>query len=221
MAKTGFAMDSAQPLNYAPRELQPRRWYRIPLRITAGLAVVFAAIFWGPGLCRWGSVLYWERRALKDGPAPNSLVVDWLVGQRTNNNTPNTSAVEAHLLNLFAGGGSVANFPNFFVGKMLSANGDRRLVILDFDPQAQIGAWWSVRATTIRDSADPRDMQPQDFVIAGNLLPLGSQRLRIFGAQPDSGNPTHLTFDFEIDGNRCTADVWLKNNGTLMIVQRP
>jgi hypothetical protein len=44
---------------------------------------------------------------------------------------------------------------------------------------------------------------------------------KFFAGQPDANNPSHFTFDFELDGTRRTCDAWLNNDGQLIVSRRP
>ncbi|MGA2583611.1 MAG: hypothetical protein ABSG31_10075 [Tepidisphaeraceae bacterium] len=227
-------MEPLHPLHYAPREFRPSQWRRWVMRFLVVAAIVAAGVFWGPGIFKWGSLLYWEHRALGDGPTPNSLVADWTRDASNGSSLQkyivfHTSLAQDHIEELTYGSGNPnANAPNIFAGEMQAPNGERRLVFLDHDPtsvtadeQVLPNDFGMVRCTTIGRTLGPSGIQPQQPVDSVAALPAGSQRLKIFGGQLDATNPSHLTFDFEIDGTRHTADVWLKNDGTMMMAPRP
>lgn len=44
---------------------------------------------------------------------------------------------------------------------------------------------------------------------------------KFFAGQLDPMNPSHFTFDYEMNGQRHTCDAWLDNAGRLLVSQRP
>jgi len=221
-------MPPPQPLNYAPKALQQRRWRRWAARVILVAAVVCPAILWGPGLYRRVSLIYWEHRALVDGPAPNSVVVDWLQPPGGKCNILHACISQTEIQSIIKAGGwsrfPIAGLPNIFAGEMYCPDGDRRLVFINLDPSFEgldggrnCGL---LRGSSMRPSLDSPTSQSSTNIGFGRSILIGSQHLRIFGAQRDAANPSHLTFDCDVDGKRNTVDVWLKDDGTIDIEPR-
>ena len=220
-------MPAPQPLNYAPPELQPRRWRRRVVKIVVALAIVCTAIIWEPRLYRWGSLIYWEHRALTDGPAPNSLVMDWPSVNTVTCNVFHASTAKYPLERLCPPLPSTAVnmgmhlavpqfsfIGNIFAGEMRTPGGKAGIAFLDVILSPGFPSWNVSQGAFV-----PTGWQ-QSFVVSDTHFYIGSQRLKVFGAQLDPSNPSHLTFDIERNGVRRTVDAWLQNNGQFVILPR-
>jgi hypothetical protein len=60
-----------------------------------------------------------------------------------------------------------------------------------------------------------------DRITVGGCPGRALSHWKFFAGQPDPNNPSHLTFDIELDGVRHTCDGWLDNDGKLVVSQRP
>ncbi len=218
-------MDSVKHLNYAPKppaaELHLRRAYR--LVIVAGLA---AAVFlWAPGIIRWATVLYWQHRCLTyDAPENHRIYdCDLTSGHEFYREVnPNQAAYEA----LFSPRAGIGwTMPAIFLHEMRQPDGQPRLVIIDVPrfarPKADHAEIYNLQAETLVPTAFLSQPKSSGLLVLPVDIPADSRRVKFFEGHLDVHNPSHLTFDFEIDGVRHTCDCWLNNGGQLIVARRP
>lgn len=103
-----------------------------------------------------------------------------------------------------------------FVHEMRRPDGAERLVRLYVNPLISNSGGSYVLLFRI-SSTSGLNSQP----VWGSDLFGGTIHVKIFAGQTDAGNPSHFTFDYELDGLRHTCDVWLDNSDQLVISPWP
>ncbi len=218
-------MESVKHLNYAPKppaaEVYLRRAYRTI--IVTGLA---AAIFlWGPGIVRRATVLYWQHRCLTYEASTNHRIyeADLASGQEIYREV---NPVQAAYEELFAPGVGIRwTMPAIFLHEMRQPDGQSRLVIIDvprFEGAKTVhAAIYNLRAETLIPTAFMSQSKSSGLLELPIDIPADGRRIKFFEGHLDPHDPSHLTFDFEIDGARHTCDCWLNNGGQLIASRRP
>jgi hypothetical protein len=216
-------MDSVKHLNYAPKPPAAQIYLRSAYRliVVAGLAAVM--FFWAPGIIRWLTVLYWQNRCLNyDAPQNHRIYeCDLRTGHEIYREVnPNQAAYEE----LFAAGAGIRwTMPTLFLHEMRQPDGQRRLVIIDVP---RLGGRKSaqtinLRAEVLTPTAFLSPPKSSGLLVLPVDIPADGRRIKFFAGHLDEYNPSHMTFDFEIDGVRHTCDCWLKNGGQLIVARRP
>jgi hypothetical protein len=207
-------MTPTRRLDYAPNSALHRRVYHRAFRIVAVAGLIAAGYFWGPGIWKWTQFLYWQHQCLVFSKPPNHLVFD---------SDKSFFEPAAALTRFEKLGGSTRYGHNatIFLHEMRSPNGSAWLVSLSScgtlpDDQIVVG-------TEAR--------RPRGFIeSAGNqysytechfALPEHSKGLRVFAGQLDPVNPSHLTFEYEVNRCKQTMNAWLKDNGQLVLGPEP
>jgi hypothetical protein len=209
-------MDAVKPLNYAPKPPAARRVWRWVYRLIFAVATIVAAVVWGPGIWRRAASIYWEQKCLAFLEPPSHVVLD------TN---PSANVFHSEVCiprSRFEESGSSPPNPSdctIFLHEMRRPDGRRCLMLLTYLGGAPVGpvqlefqyAEWNV------------SLSPQ--LTYWNIVYVPTDRqfahLTFFAGQPDTNNPSHFTFDFNLDGMRHTCDAWLDNDGKLIVSQRP
>jgi hypothetical protein len=212
-------MDAVNPLNYARKPPPASRimlWLYRVIFIGAMLAVL---VFWGPGLWRWGNFLYWQHRCMIYRQSPAHLVLE-----TSNCNIlysefcPPLNSMQRYLDDRTADDGTV------FLHEMQTPSGERRLVLLSISSFSQLAYDANMLRLEYREwsaAVNPQLLKSDEATFAGLESPFISKRhWKFFAAQPDTADPSHFTFDYDLDGARHTCDAWLKDDGQLIVSQR-
>jgi hypothetical protein len=108
-----------------------------------------------------------------------------------------------------------------FLHEMRRPNGMRCLMSLTFSPMFPIGQiGFRIQYLEWNVSLRPQ-MSNWDYLTVATDRGSPLSHWKFFAGQADANNPSHLTFDYEMDGQRQTCDVWLDNDGKLIVSQRP
>jgi hypothetical protein len=207
-------MDAVRPLNYAPKPSIRQRFSRRVYRLILVAALATAAITWGPGIWRHSQLVYWEYQCLHFSQPPEHLV--WEM------NRGNVQHAEVCLPRIqFLGLGAVhATDGTIFLHEMRGPDGTQYLVSLIFSPLYQS------ESNQFRLQYLQWNVSPWPHLSIWNYINVkcagsAQSHYKFFAGQPDPNNASHLTFDYEIDGQRHTCDGWLNNDGQLIVSQRP
>jgi hypothetical protein len=218
-------MESVKHLNYAPKpsaaEVYLRRAYRAI--IVAGLAAV--VFLWGPGAVRWATVLYWQHRCMTFEAAGNHRVYEC---DLTNGREiyREVNPVQAAYEDLFSPGVGIRwTMPAVFLHEMQQPDGQKRLVIIDVPmfpaPKASHTEVYNLQAETLTPTTWMTQPKSSGLLDLPVDISTDGRRIKFFEGHLDSYNPSHLTFDFEMDGARHMCDCWLNNVGQLIVARRP
>jgi hypothetical protein len=209
-------MDAVKPLNYAPKLPTSRRAWRWAYRITLLAAIIIAVIQWGPTMWQRAQSIYWEQQCLAYLLPPDHVVFEVNQGKFIHSEycTPMLRFMRTRI------DPTMPPAVPIFVHGMRRPDGTRRLVILLVmpDPIGNDGFKFSYYAWDV--SLSPQFANWNDLMretIHGSL----QQHWKFFAGQPDLNNPSHFTFDYELDGHRHTYDAWLNNEGQLIVSPRP
>jgi hypothetical protein len=214
-------MDAVNPLNYAPRPRVAKRIWRWIYGLIFAAAIAVAAVEWAPGLYRYVQFLYWQHRCMVFVQPPNHVVFEQ-AGTQIVHTEQCRSVMELD---------STLNGCTIYLHEMHQPDGTRLLIAVSLFPSVASGRsielsiypQISVAEWTI--GPRPRELPTPVIVDWGGTAILwagaNGQHCKIYAGQPDANNPSHFTFDYEIDGTRYTADVWLKDGGQLVGSQRP
>jgi hypothetical protein len=199
----------------------PRRWRmgRRTVFLLLLITSVAIAIVWGPPLKKRATFLYWRHECLNytmpvglvvyDSSTPTQVLSPCIPAQRF-----------AQIMGQVLPSSSV-----IFLHRMNRPDGAERLVELSI--LLNVGA---VRGSilglpgsitfvlTVSSARGSNDTPTCDF---NSLMFPAAAHVKIFTGQPDSQNPSHFAFDYEIDGNRHTSDVWLDNSDHLLMTPLP
>jgi hypothetical protein len=205
-------MSAIGNLDYASRPALRWRLYRRAFVIVAIAGMIAAGWLWGPGIWRWAKFLYWQHECLIYSKPPDHLVFD-------------SQAIyleSAEALTQFEKlGGDSRYWQNatIFLHEMRSPDGSRWLVSLSC-----VGA--SGDFTVMQEARRPQSFinpsgaqyvwHQSDFRVDD-----GTPGLRVLAGQIDSSNPGHLTFEYEVGGQKHIMDGWLKDTGDLVVAARP
>jgi hypothetical protein len=208
-------MEAAKPLNYAPKPSATRRTQRWALRVLAIFLVLAVATLWIRS--GWSTLreIYWERACLRFLQPPGHIVFEINRGTVLHDEicVPESKFLSARVQ---------MRTGSIFLHELRRPDGTRRLVLVNFEP------WWPTDANGVfrvmylswEVSVVPK---PSDWSYI--VVPAGSgtqlTHWKFFAGQPDPADLSHFTFEYEVDGTRHTCDAWLKNDGKLVISQRP
>ena len=216
-------MDAVNPLNYAPRPRAAQRVWRWVYRLLFAAAIAVAAVLWGPGLGRLADFLYWQHRCLIFTQPADHVVYELAPGKIIRAET----CVPALHLDASLTGSTI------FLHEMRRPDGTRLLVSVRLLPSspsqvANPDSHGFFHALTLNEwmvAATPQKLANSGFIYWGSpLVTWGfadDHHWKVFAGQPDENNPSHFTFDYEVDGGRRTCDAWLNNQGQLLASQRP
>jgi hypothetical protein len=191
-----------------------RRW-RAVLWTVAVLAMLFAGITWAPlGIHRLKTA-YWTQQCLDYALPPDHIVVEESVMEDLRI-FERPDAMDRLGADQFR---STSRWPVVFLHGRVSPSGVTRLVCAKsggigeagFDMECDVFAPGT-------GGMEPRYLRSTTSWIAATMHK-GSV-FRIFAGQPDSVDPNHFMFDFEIDGTRSTVDGWLRNDETVLLAVR-
>src|ERR1700728_3449167 len=212
-------MDAVNPLNYAPKPPVAARISRWLYRLVFAGAIAAAFVFWGPGLWRWGNFLYWQHCCLIYWQPPTHVV------RETSNFTiihpelcPPLNSMQRYLEDGTADDGTI------FLHEIQTPSGSRRLVLLSLSASHP-----QIIASPLEFGCVQWSATPHERLLSCNSIEMpdlagpfiSPRHWKFFAGQPDLSNPSHFTFDFELDGARHTCDAWLKDDGELIVSQRP
>ena len=207
--------EATKPLNYAPKPAGTRRVRRWVLRAAVGALLIGLVVFWSTIGASTVRRVYWLNRCLHFQQPAGHLVWEINRGAVVHQEVcaPKHAILDGPLCN---------GCGNIFVHEMQRPDGTSRLVAVVIEP------WWPTDAAgTFRMCY--QTWEPSMFIKETQwgylVVPAGSgtqlSDWKFFAGQPDPANPSHFTFDYDVDGTRHTCDVWLKNDGNLVISQRP
>src|ERR1700683_5574846 len=194
-------MDAVKPLNYARKPPASARIAGWLYRLTFAGAAVAMIIFWGPGLWRWTNFLYWQHRCLIFAEPPAHVVLE------TNNFNivqselcPPLNSMQRYLDDRSADDGTI------FLHEMQTPAGDKRLVLLSISSFTQLAYDANLLRFQYREwstSLRPLLLKSDESTIEGLESPFVSFRhWKFFAGQFDPADPSHFSFEFELDGNR-------------------
>jgi hypothetical protein len=209
-------MDAPNQLNYDPKPPAFHRARRRILRIIAALLIIAVALFW---IITGSSALrraYYLHQCLNFQQPPTHIV--W----ETNRGTILHQEINA-TLNIFTTGPikKVYGAP-VFLHELYRPDGSRRLVSLEFEPwrPGDSPGQFRLLYQSWNVSVTPKATEWNLIAISTSSgTPLS--HWKFFAGQTDPANPSHFTFDYELDGTRHTCDAWLHNDGKLLLSQRP
>jgi hypothetical protein len=207
-------MDAVKPLNYAPKPPAARRVWRRVYRLISALAIIVAAVAWGPGTWRHAESIYWEQKCLHFLQPPNHVVLEM--------NRGNVLHWEVCVpQSRFEGERRFPALGTIFLHEMRRPNSMRCLVSLSDSPIGPSGLGrFRLQCLQWDVSLRPQLLDWDQITIGlghGSIF----SHLKFFAGQPDANNPSHFTFDYELDGLRRTCDAWLDNDGKVIVSQRP
>lgn len=204
-------MEAVQHLNYAPKPTAAQRFWRRIYRLVLAAALLAVALTWGPGLLRRGEELYWLQKCLTfQQPAAHAVF---------EMNRFNVLHSEICLpRNRFMGAPITPDYTIFLHG-MHRPDGAYRLVLLSFTWQPQL-ALTALQYLEWTVSLSPK-LSNWNYITAQTFSGRLNSHWKFFAGQPDPNNASHFTFDYELDGTRHSCDAWLKNDGQLIVSQRP
>ena len=210
-------MDAVNPLNYAPRPRAAQRVWRWAYRLIFVAAIVIAAVQWSPAIWRRAQSIYWEQKCLSFVLPPEHVVFEidgsTIIKSELTKPLNRFEGIHDHRYLLSDGG--------IFLHEMRRPDGARCLVALTCWPIYPNGVT-SFRLEVMQWTISllPR-LNSWNYVSfeAGAVTP--RSHWKFFAGQPDSNNPSHFAFDYELDGTRHTCDGWLNNVGQLIVSQRP
>lgn len=209
-------MDSVKPLDYAPKPPAAERLLRRGYRWVLLAAALAAAILWAPGAWRWADFFYWRYRCLNFALPPSHLMYEIADGKVLHSEA---AVAEIHFNHLAATRVYVATV---YLHEMHRPDGTPWLVSLDLTyvptPSRPLGHVLELHDEQWNVSGPPR-LSRWEGVLFPEIDDL--HHWKFFAGQSDAHNPSHLTFDYELDGERHTCDGWLNNDGRLIISQRP
>jgi hypothetical protein len=210
-------MDAVKPLNYAPKPPAARRvWRRLYIAVFA-MGIIIPAIWLWPGAWRRAELAYWEMKCLRFSQPPSHIVFEM--------NRGNILHCELCMPRIrFEGIDSsriVPSIGTIFLHEMRRPNGMRCLLSLTVSPMFPIEqAGFRVQCLQWNISFWPH-LSKWDYLTVAPGSGSSQSHWKFYAGQPDANNPSHFTFDFELDGQRHTCDGWLDNDGKLIVSQRP
>jgi hypothetical protein len=215
-------MSTPSPLDYAPRPpMHQRRIFRLIIGTFLFVAVLASGWFWMPSLWWQIELLYWEHECLAYVQASGQLVYDSASGR----------SLIPHEWEVFY---SKYSYPGMrsdgtiFLGKLISPNGNRRLVAVDIaDTYNLIGAKRAYprvfQVNGISLTLVHPNQKSAEFLgwIGSSMMPNSkTEKLQVFSGQIDSKDPSHVVFATRLDGRPKDFDVWLQNDDTVVIGER-
>ncbi len=219
-------MDVVKPLNYAPPLKRFHRWNRRGMEIIFFAGIVAAVVVWGPSLLRSTEIYYWQDRALGHRPVAGKIVyeLDLTTGAGM---TPGANSEMAHLKSL----GWTTRAPTYtvFLHEMTESNGTKRLMNLDVDPITNVlsppeSTFSILFYESARTPVKFGDHFEPWIGSAGPIyldIPAKFHHLKVFEGQIDPTNPSHMTFNYDVDGHLHTVDGWIHRDGGLLLSTRP
>ena len=199
--------DRRHELDYAPREAHEvhRAWIRRTIRIIFVLAVTTALIAIAIRLVRQALYLRVQRACMTHVLPPHTVVFQTM---------PTRSANFAPVRTLVP----IDSDTTVFSHERWTPAGASRYVLVNY--------WWNSEEVVISGAQYlPATLMLKSRVSllfppknSGLTLPA---RARIFAGQPDPNDPTHLTIDYELDGQRHVIDGWLTSDGEVKLETRP
>jgi hypothetical protein len=208
-------MDAAKPLNYAPKPPASQHWVRMIYGSLFCVALIIAGVFFGPTI--WGdtTLIFVEHQCLTHALPPDHVVFEIGSGKIIHAEVP---AAESKLL-----GVSTNLVATIYVHRMQLPNGKPVFVDLFAGP---LNNWRPQSTHHFAQLCSERWNIAIHFTILSMNYPdfptfSDDHHWKFFAGQPDPNNPSHFTFDYDVDGNRHACDAWLDNNGKLLISQRP
>jgi hypothetical protein len=209
-------MDAVNPLNYAPRPRAAQRFWRWAYRLIFFAAIVIAAIEWGPGLWSHAQSIYWEQKCLNFMQPPDHVVFEMNRGNILHSElcVPAIRFMGTRVI--------AARVPDstIFLHEMGRPDGTRCILLLGLFPGPNALEQFGLQYMEWTVSLSPR-YSNWNFVMAQTTMGSAFSHWKFFAGQPDVNNPSHFSFDYEMDGTRHTYDAWLKNDGQLIVSQRP
>jgi hypothetical protein len=210
-------MDAVKPLNYAPKPPAARRVWRWVYILIFAAGALIAAVQWGSGLLRRAESIYWQQKCLRFLQPPSHLVFEM---NRANVLHDEICVPRIHFEGI-DNSRIIISDGTIFLHEMRRPNGTRCLMSLTFAPIfpiEQIG--FRIQYLEWDLSLWPR-LSKWDFLTVATDRGSPLAHWKFFAGQPDANNPSHFTFDYEVDGLRHTCDAWLDNDGKLIVSQRP
>jgi hypothetical protein len=212
-------MDSPPTLHYAPGPAPVVRWRRRGIRLI--LLGGFLAILWFWGGAAWTRLnfLYWQHRCLTYLQPPDHIVLE-ILATAPIPSSPSAEVAAPPLVSLGRYDGSVDVWgKTIFLHQMRRPDGTPWLVCLGI----RMVAGYAAEVYTLFDQEFAVDSQLGSFHSNYVSFPPinNADHWKFFVGQPDPVNPSHFTFDYELNGTRHTADAWLDNAGKLLVSVRP
>jgi hypothetical protein len=216
-------MDAVNPLNYSPRPRVASRVSRWAYRLLFLATLIVAAILWGPGLQRHVQFIYWQYQCLSFTQPADHVIYELAPGKIIHSEFCQPA---------LRFDDSLTGSP-VFLHEMRRPDGAKLLVSVRVLPSAAAKSRGTdfnsfFHALNVNEwlvSALPQKLEASQFIYWGSPLATGGiadkHNWKIFAGQPDVNNPSHFTFDYEVDGVRHSCDVWLNNYGQLIASQRP
>jgi hypothetical protein len=220
-------MEELKPLNYQPADATRRNRNNRRAAMAVILTVVVAsAVFWGPLALRWAEFLSWQRQCLNYSDSPDHVVCELVAdthGVRT------ASAQIPAYQNFRNFGTATAGWrgkthPCLLLERQ-RPDGAKRLIAIDIyadgwpgPPTFSLDMWeptWGMSPRLVHNTSMSGLLDFQRIVFPEQ------EHLRIFAAQPDPTDPTHFTFDYELNETHHAVDVWLSNADQLTLSERP
>lgn len=217
-------MDVVNPLNYAPAAPLAHPWIRLAYRLVILAGAIAVLCLWGPPACRWAQFLYWQHRCMTYAPARDHPVF------RCDLTTHQIFYSELNPLRgrfeNFGDSPSRWTLPTIFLHEMKRPDGSPRLVSLSADRfcLSDITSGYSLRLDAqqwipAEFPARPQPAGPQRQAMLD--IPRDAKRLNLLAGRVDPVNPSHFTFDYELDNRRHTVDAWLNDADELLVCARP
>ncbi|MGA3067457.1 MAG: hypothetical protein ABSF29_11490 [Tepidisphaeraceae bacterium] len=202
-------------LDYGIPPITQRNLYRRLIQSILLVGAIIGVYFLGPQTWHWIRYLYWQQRCLNYTAPPTQLVYDSTCGHETFTPCPpedefwrTTGEVRpAHC--------------GIFIHAMRRPDGTKCLVELDLQLTSQTTGnvqTYSIDYTvwTVTPVAGFAQSGDTDFPLITRAADW-----KIHAAQPDPANPSHFTFDYQLDGHPHTCDAWLNNSNQLVLSTRP
>jgi hypothetical protein len=209
-------MEAAKQLNYAPKPPAARRRWRIIYATLFIIALIVGAILCGPDVWDETRLLVIEHECLNYSLPPNHVVFEIGSGKLIHAEVPPPQAKLFELSSplyatIFIHRMQLPNghpyFVNFFAGSLANWNSQSTPHITELCSER-----WNIGTRfTLAAGCDYPSFQPIT----------DDHHWKFFAGQPDPNNPSHFTFDYELDDTRHTCDAWLGNDDKLLISQRP
>ena len=203
------------------RRMRPRRRVWRAGALLAVVALVGAAVLWGPGWLRHAADLLDQRRCMNYTAPPDQVVYDTPRDVQGVRRSLKTSFAPSSWKRFARNRGAAV----VFLHGRTSPSGNRRLVCVEADPKsvlhyagsASVMPTWSFRVlvpgTLSKGPADvPGTVYKEPFFLISAE--------RVYAAQPDPSDPSHFTITYEHHGERKTVDAWLQDDDTLKFRHR-
>jgi hypothetical protein len=203
-------MDAAKPLNYAPKPALLGRSRRYVFALILTITILIGAIVLGPRTWSYMQSSYWVHRCLTYTAPPVDLVAEIINGRITFSKVPEAQ----RRLGVANSRGTI------FLHQMRTPDGTPLLIDLSLELSGSDGG-------TEFDmlSSHPCDLSGNPLIAKFNYPGMMSyaphQHWKFFAGQSDPNNPSHFTFDYELNGTRRACDAWLGNDDKLVVSERP